>query len=308
MASINDKLRKYKSLFSTTLSTGIGTGTSDTITPATVTGLPTDTAITLTIDRVDSSGTATPSKLERIKGIISGGNLIDYVRGIDGTTEQAHSAGAVVEMVWNAADWNDNVDWGLVQHGQDGVHTSALITSLKAAASDINTGTSDTTIVTPKALADSAIKQSIDEDDMASNLDTKVPTQQSVKAYVDGRASATQTLTGKRIEPRIVTAASYTTDTGTSLSVATADVFQVTAQSGALKLNNPGGTPVAGQKLIIRIKDDGTARALTYDTQFRASTDLALPATTVLGKTLYMGFIFNATDTKWDLLAVLNNF
>jgi hypothetical protein len=44
-ASINDKLHKYKSLFATTLSTGIGTGTSDTLTPATVTGLPTDTAI-----------------------------------------------------------------------------------------------------------------------------------------------------------------------------------------------------------------------------------------------------------------------
>lgn len=155
MASINDKLRKYKSLFSTTLSTGIGTGTSDTITPATVTGLPTDTAITLTIDRVDSSGIATPSKLERIKGIISGGNLIDYVRGVDGTTEQSHTAGAVVEMVWNAADLNDIVDWGLVQHGQDGVHSSALVTSLKASGAVVNTGTSDVTIVTPKALADS---------------------------------------------------------------------------------------------------------------------------------------------------------
>ena len=75
-----------------------------------------------------------------------------------------------------------------------------------------------------------------------------------------------------------------------------------------MKLNNPGGTPVAGQKLIVRIKDDGTARALTYDTQFRASSDLALPTTTILGKTLYMGFIFNATDTKWDLIAYLDNF
>jgi hypothetical protein len=70
-----------------------------------------------------------------------------------------------------------------------------------------------------------------------------------------------------------------------------------------LKFNNPGGTPVAGQKLIIRIKDNGTARALTYDTQFRALGS-SLPSTTVISKTLYMGFIFNATDTKWDLVAV----
>jgi hypothetical protein len=115
--------------------------------------------------------------------------------------------------------------------------------------------------------------------------------------------TSTTTFTNKRIEPRIVTAVSYTTDTGTSLDVSTCDVFQVTAQAGPLKFNNPGGTPVAGQKLIIRIKDNGTARALTYDTQFRAIGN-SLPTTTVLGKTLYMEFIFNLTDTKWDLIDV----
>lgn len=119
--------------------------------------------------------------------------------------------------------------------------------------------------------------------------------------------SSTSTITNKRNQPRVVSATSYTTDTGTSLTVATTDIFVITAQAGTLKFNNPGGTPVQGEKIIIRIKDDGTARALTYDTQFRASSDLALPTTTVLSKTLYMGFIFNSTDTTWDLLATLNN-
>lgn len=123
MAASSDKLKKYKSLYSSTLSTGIGTGTTDTITPASVTGLPTDTAITLTFDRVNSGGEATPTKMERIKGVISGGNLTSYVRAIDGSTEQAHTAGAVIEMIWNAADWNDLVDWGLVEHNQDGTHS-----------------------------------------------------------------------------------------------------------------------------------------------------------------------------------------
>ena len=127
------------------------------------------------------------------------------------------------------------------------------------------------------------------------------------KSHINNIPDSTTTFSNKRINPRIVTAASYTTDTGTALDVSTCDEFDVTAQAGALKLNNPSGSPVNGQKLIVRIKDNGTARALTYDTQFRASSDLALPTTTVLGKTLYMGFIFNATDTKWDLLAVLNN-
>ena len=112
----------------------------------------------------------------------------------------------------------------------------------------------------------------------------------------------TQTLTKKRINPRLVTATSYTTNTGTSLDVSTCDQFEITAQAGALKFNNPGGTPLNGQKLIIRIKDNGTARALTYDTQFRG-IGVELPDTTVAGKTLYMGFIYNSNDTKWDLVA-----
>lgn len=112
----------------------------------------------------------------------------------------------------------------------------------------------------------------------------------------------TQTLTNKRINTRVVSAASYTTDTGTSLDVSTCDQFVITAQAGALKFNNPSGTPTEGQRLIVRIKDNGTARALTYDTQFRAM-GTALPSTTVLSKTLYMGFIYNSTDTKWDLVS-----
>lgn len=114
--------------------------------------------------------------------------------------------------------------------------------------------------------------------------------------------SATATLTNKRINPRLVTATSYTTDTGTSLDVSTCDQFEVTAQAGALLFNSPSGTPLGGQKLTIRIKDNGTARALTWNAIFRP-VGAALPSTTVLSKTLYLGFIYNATDSKWDLVA-----
>lgn len=54
-----------------------------------------------------------------------------------------------------------------------------------ATGAEINTGTDDEKIITPKAIKDALIYPSIDEDDMASNLDTKVPTQQSVKEYSD---------------------------------------------------------------------------------------------------------------------------
>jgi hypothetical protein len=158
---MSDLLRKYKSLYSSTTNT-FSTGESVTITPASVVGLPTDTEITLTFDRVDSSGTKTPSKMERIRGTIVGSNFVvsSGGRAVEGT-EQVHTS-PVVEMIWNADDWNDSVDWGLVEHNQDGTHKSATVTTLKATGAEINTGTEDAKIVTPKAIADSNVLVSSD--------------------------------------------------------------------------------------------------------------------------------------------------
>lgn len=90
------------------------------------------------------------------------------------------------------------------------------------------------------------------------------------------------------------------------------DVFALTALATAPTFGAPVGVvgataPNDGQGLIIRIKDNGTPRALAYNTIYRASTDLALPSTTVANKTLYLGFTYNAADSKWDLIAVLGN-
>lgn len=91
--------------------------------------------------------------------------------------------------------------------------------------------------------------------------------------------------------------------------ISTGDVFTITAQAAALSVANPTGTPYNGQKMIIRIKDNATARAITWSgTQYRASSDLSLPTTTILSRTMYLGFIYNSTDTKWDLIAKLDNF
>ncbi len=102
--------------------------------------------------------------------------------------------------------------------------------------------------------------------------------------------------------PIVLSATSYTTDTGTSLNMDNLDMFVVTAQAGALLFNAPGWTLAQGRQLIIRIKDNWTARALTWNAVFRAM-GTALPSTTILSKTLYLWFIYNSTDSKFDLLA-----
>ena len=99
--------------------------------------------------------------------------------------------------------------------------------------------------------------------------------------------------------PNIQSVTSAATVTPTTLN----DEVVVTAQAVALALANPTGTSIDGKSLIIRIKDNGTARAITYDTQYRA-IGVTLPTTTVISKTVYLGFIYNSTDTKWDCIGV----
>jgi hypothetical protein len=130
--------------------------------------------------------------------------------------------------------------------------------------------------------------------------DQTLPTLLSLGAQASGSYATlteVETLSNKRITPRVLSAASYTTDTGTSLNCNTLDEFIVTAQAETLKFNNPTGTPTDGQCLLITVT--GTAgRGLTWDTQFEAST-IVLPVTTVGTSRLNMGFIWRADTSKW---------
>lgn len=101
------------------------------------------------------------------------------------------------------------------------------------------------------------------------------------------------------ITPRVQSVISAATVTPTNLN----DEVVITAQASALFLANPTGTAVQGQSMLIRIKDNGTARAITYGTEYRA-VGVTLPTTTVINKTVYLGLVYNATDTKWDVIGV----
>jgi hypothetical protein len=106
-----------------------------------------------------------------------------------------------------------------------------------------------------------------------------------------------------------------TTTSTTTLNIVlpgTGDTYTITDQQVDLSVASPTGTFVNGQKLLIRIKDNGTARAITWTTgasgAYRASTDMPLPTTTIINKTMYLGFIWNGNDSRWDMIAFLNNF
>lgn len=123
MAAANtDKLRKVARRWVGQIgSGGVADDSVTTIPLSSTTNLPTDTAVSVVIDRVDANGTETPSSEETVIGVVSGTNLINCVRGEEGTA-QAHDAGAVVEVLLTANLWKDMVDWGVTEHNQDGTH------------------------------------------------------------------------------------------------------------------------------------------------------------------------------------------
>lgn len=116
----------------------------------------------------------------------------------------------------------------------------------------------------------------------------------------------TQTLTNKRVTPRVSSTASITSPLAWNSD--NFDEYAATAQAVNLTLNADAGTPTDGQKIIFRFKDNGTARTLTWTTgtskSFRA-VGVTLPTTTVASKTVYVGCIYNNADTRWDAVAVV---
>jgi len=110
---------------------------------------------------------------------------------------------------------------------------------------------------------------------------------------------------GKRITNTIVNpTVQETTSTATlTINANQENTGVLTAQAVALTVANPTGTAVQGQKLVYRIKDNGTGRAITWGANFRA-IGVTLPTTTTASKLLYVGCIYNTTDSKWDVIAV----
>lgn len=114
----------------------------------------------------------------------------------------------------------------------------------------------------------------------------------------------TQTLTNKRVDPRSVTSGSTSgnqTPTGD-----TADIYVMTGLTGTITVLAPSGTPVNGQKLMLRFKDNGTGRTINWTTSAGGYRVIGttLPTTTTANKTIYVGCIYNSTDSYWDVVAV----
>jgi hypothetical protein len=64
----------------------------------------------------------------------------------------------------------------------------------------------------------------------------------------------------------------------------------------------PSGTLANGNTLLMRIKDNGTARTIAWNAVYKGFA-VSLPSTTIANKEMYLGFIYNSATSKWDLVS-----
>jgi len=117
--SSNDKLFRVKPRWTTTIgSGGVADDSTTTIPLSSVSGLNNGEAYVITMNRVNSSGEKQDT-WETAIGTVSGTNLINCSRGVEGT----------------ASAWNRMVGWAETEHNQDGTHNNSKVAMLAGAQS-----------------------------------------------------------------------------------------------------------------------------------------------------------------------------
>lgn len=138
----------------------------------------------------------------------------------------------------------------------------------------------------------------IDSGCSVTDIDSNWGTAPNPDTPVSVNSSATYRTPGRTRTNTITSSATPSINTGAT------DEFTITALGAAITsmTTNLTGSPENGDSLVIRIKDDGTARAITWGASF-ASRGATLPTTTTISKVTYVGLIWNSTASTWDCVA-----
>ena len=129
---------------------------------------------------------------------------------------------------------------------------------------------------------------------------------QGIIGNVTPAAGTFTTITGA-ILGRVVVIADATSIT---VNADTTDIAtQANTQAvGTLTVNAPTGTAVNGQKFILRLTSTNV-QTFSWNAVFAGSTDITLPTVSSGGSlTDYVGFIYNSTAVKWQMIAKVFGF
>lgn len=249
------------------------------------------------------------------------GTINEFVRdltNLNGGTGFEHPDGAAYETL-QAAEYVNNIVDALVEGFVEEPRTIAKVdsdtftvkgdrTAYYTAGRRIrlNQSASYLTAVTSSSYSAGTGLTTVELDDAvipASLTNVELAIQPRNATDIFATLAGTETLTNKRITPRVTSETSSATPT---INTDNSDVHKITALAADITsmTTNLSGTPTDQQKLIIHFKDDGTARAITWGASFEAK-GVALPTTTTLSKVTRVGLIYDSVATKWGCVAVV---
>ncbi len=139
----------------------------------------------------------------------------------------------------------------------------------------------------------------------ATHLSAPLPVSQggtgsATQNFVD--LTSVQTLTNKVITQRaVVLTVSSNTYTPNSSS---ADLVRISSPTANFTIVNDAGSPLDGQKLLMRILSGATPYTPTWSSGYKSSGVATLPTTLVASKTVTCGFVYDSTSVAWILMAV----
>ena len=270
-----------------TLSAQLDLGVTASATLSNTTGLQNKKGIML-IDRVDTAGALkSVSNWEWISfDGTSGSTVTTLTRGLGGSTDQNHAVGAIVEFVFDVVSMQGLLDAMLTVVTTAGVLDTTKVVDLTTAQTLTNK-----TFTTP-------VTASFYQDAAKTKLMTTPDTASDTLAAI----AATQTLSNKRWTRRVTALTSHATPT---INTDNCDWVDITALAEAITsmTSNLSGTPTNKQLLAFEIKDDGTARAITWGASFVAG-GTAPPTITVISKILTVLFEYSTANAlnKWRCL------
>lgn len=253
---------------------GVASTTATTI-PHTFVGLTEGNCYIVTANRTNAGGTTKNpvDQTETFIGKVSGANFINCIRAVEGVA-QAWSADTVLEILFTASGWNKLIEALEVEHNADGKHKNI------ASGVEIDTGTDNEKIVTPKAIADSKVV----------------------------KETATQTLTNKTLtsptinnpttkaNKQVVVSVNATVGGTTTLDLSAGGIQNIAMGAGntTIALSNVS----VGQPFIISITQDSTgSRTVTWFSTIKWAGGSVPTLSTTANKRDTFGFICTGTNT-----------
>jgi hypothetical protein len=137
--------------------------------------------------------------------------------------------------------------------------------------------------------------------DLAANRTITLPLLAGNDVFVF--ADFVQTLTNKRITQRITTEASSATPT---INTDNTDIHEITALAEAITsmTTNLSGTPTNNQKLLVKILDNGTSRAIAGGASNASTSSGTLPTATTINKWSLVALLYSTSRSKWFCVGV----